>query len=138
MIDDLAGNSGLMEARSRTSTERPFSKMNAILEEATKNLREEQKNVQEEIQDWQKQIQEKSGQKAQGGMIIINETELNQLNSKIEEGEKKMRDIRKKFRETKDGAFTSYQAWNILGVPIGILLIGITVWLLNRMRLAAH
>jgi ABC-type uncharacterized transport system involved in gliding motility auxiliary subunit len=138
-IDDLAGNSDLIEARSRTSSERPFSRLNEILEETTKGIREEQKKVDEDIKKWQEEITTKTSQKdLQRGFIMIDQKQLAELQKKVEEGEAKKRDLRKEFRKTVDRKFTTYQFWNILGVPLFIALIGITVWILKRIRLAAH
>jgi ABC-type uncharacterized transport system involved in gliding motility auxiliary subunit len=139
MIDDLAGSGNLTEARSRTSSQRPFSKLKKIQEDVTKDILEEQQKIEKDIETWQKELTSKMSEKdLQRGVIMVNQRDMADLQEKVEQGEKQKRELRKKFRKTVDGLFTKYQAANILGVPLLVLLIGFAVWLVGRSRMASR
>lgn len=139
IVDDLAGNGGLIQARSRTSTARPFTKLNEILNETNKGLSEEQKKVEAEIDQWKQEIATTSSKKnGNSPFIMIDQRQLDELNKKIQAGEAKKRELRKNFRKNIDSKFNSYQAWNIFGVPILVMLIGVAVVLGYKAKTAAR
>jgi ABC-type uncharacterized transport system involved in gliding motility auxiliary subunit len=139
IIDDLAGNGGLIQARSRSSASRPFTKLNEILEQTNKGLRDEQKKVDEEIAKWKSEITAAAGKK-QGNspFIMVDQRQLEELNKKVEEGEAKKRELRKEFRKNIEGKFKTYQAWNILGVPILTIFLGFGIVLFMKSKTAAR
>ena len=139
VIDDLAGNGGLIQARSRTSTARPFTKLNEILNETNKGIEEEQRKIDAQITQWKSDITAASSKKNPNSpFIMIDQRQMEELNVKIADGEKKKRELRKEFRKNIDNKFMKYQAWNILGVPIFILIVGLVVVLINKQRTAAR
>jgi ABC-type uncharacterized transport system involved in gliding motility auxiliary subunit len=139
IIDDLAGNGGLIQARSRSSASRPFTKLNEILEETNKGLRKEQAEVEKEIEDWKKEITSAAG-KRQGNspFIMVDQRQLDELNKKVEQGEAKKRELRKAFRKNIENKFFSYHWMNILGVPILTILIGFAIVLFVKQSTAAR
>jgi ABC-type uncharacterized transport system involved in gliding motility auxiliary subunit len=139
IIDDLAGNGGLIQARSRSSNNRPFTKLNEILEETNKGLREEQKKVDADIETWKKEITATAG-KRQGNspFIVVDQAQMETLNKKVADGEAKKRELRKAFRKNIESKFFTYQAWNILGVPIFTILIGFAIVLIVKSKTAAR
>ncbi len=139
VIDDLAGNGGLIQARSRSSASRPFTKLNEILEETNKGLRKEEADVEKEIEDWKKEITTKAG-KRQGNspFIMVDQRQLDELNQKVEQGEAKKRELRKAFRKNIENKFFTYHWMNILGVPILTILIGFAIVLFVKHRTAAR
>ncbi|MBP7950832.1 MAG: Gldg family protein [Verrucomicrobiales bacterium] len=138
IIDELAGNSALIQARSRTSAARPFSKLNEILEETNKGLREEQKKLDQQVQQWKDEISSANKQNPNSPFIMVNQKQLAELNQKIEDAETKKRELRKEFRKNIDNKFASYQGWNMFGVPLLIVLVGLGVVLTTKFRTAAR
>ena len=139
IIDDLAGNGGLIKARSRTSTARPFTKLNEILEETNKGLREEQQKVEKDIEKWKADLTASNSKKNPNSpFIMVDQRQMEELNKKIEAGEAKKRELRKAFRKNIDSKFSTYQALNILVVPFVILLIGLVVVLIYKRKTAAR
>lgn len=138
IVDDLAGNGGLITARSRISAVRPFSKLNVILEEANKDLRKKQQDLESEIEKWKTELTSSNKQNPNSPFITVNQKQLEELQKKINDGEKKKREIRKDLNRNIDGIFASYHKWNILGVPKLVLLIGLAVFLIMKSRTAAR
>lgn len=139
IVDELAGNTGLIQARSRTSAARPFSKLNEILEQTNKGLREEQKKIEDDIAKWRSEITSAGQNKNPNSpFIMVDQRQLAQLQEKIDEGEAKKRELRKQFRKNIDGKFAWIQGLNILGAPLLIVLIGIGVVVLRKMSTAAR
>lgn len=139
IIDDLAGNGGLIKARSRTSTARPFTKLNEILEETNKGLRAQQQEVEKDIEKWRADLTASNSKKNPNSpFIMVDQRQMEELNKKIEAGEAKKRELRKAFRKNIDGKFSTYQLWNILVVPVVILVIGLIVVLLYKRKTAAR
>jgi ABC-type uncharacterized transport system involved in gliding motility auxiliary subunit len=139
IIDDLAGNGGMIQSRSRSSASRPFTKLNEILEQTNKGLRVEQAKVEEEIAKWKSEITAAAGKK-QGNspFIMVDQRQMDELNKKVEEGEAKKRELRKEFRKNIEGKFKTYQAWNILGVPVLTILLGFGIVLFMKSKTAAR
>lgn len=138
IVDELAGNGGLITARSRISAVRPFSKLNVILEDANKDLRKKQQDLETEIEKWKTELTSSNKQNPNSPFITVNQKQLEELQKKINDGEKKKREIRKDLNRNIDGIFASYHKWNILGVPILVLLIGLAVFLIMKSRTAAR
>ena len=139
IVDELAGNTGLIQARSRTSAARPFSKLNEILEQTNKGLREEQKKIEDDIAKWRSEITSAGQNKNPNSpFIMVDQRQLAQLQEKNDEGEAKKRELRKQFRKNIDGKFAWIQGLNILGAPLLIVLIGIGVVVLRKMSTAAR
>ena len=139
VIDDLAGNGGLIQARSRTSTARPFTKLNEILNATNKGIQEEKQKVEAEIAQWKSEITATASKKNPNSpFIMIDQRQMDALNSKISQGDKKISDLKKALNKNIDQKVVTYQAWNILGVPILIIIIGLVVVLINKQRTAAR
>jgi ABC-type uncharacterized transport system involved in gliding motility auxiliary subunit len=138
MIDDLAGNAGLIQARSRISAARPFTKLNEILEQTNKGIRDEEKKVEEEIAKWKSEITTKASKKANNGFIMVDQKEMDQLNTKVAEGEAKKRELRKDLRKNIESKFSKYHMLNIFGIPALTLLAGLIIVLVTKSRSAAR
>jgi ABC-type uncharacterized transport system involved in gliding motility auxiliary subunit len=139
IIDELAGNSSLIQARSRSSSARPFSTLNKIIEEMNKGLRDEEKKIDADIEKWKQEVSAKKENKNPNNpFIVVNQRELDEYNSKIADGESRKRELRKKARKQRDGKLTTYQAWNILGAPVLICLVGLGVVIARKYTTAAR
>ena len=102
-------------------------------------IQEEKQKVEAEIAQWKSEITATASKKNPNSpFIMIDQRQMDALNSKIAQGDKKISDLKKALNKNIDQKVVTYQAWNILGVPILIIIIGLVVVLINKQRTAAR
>ena len=135
VIDEAAGDSDLMEVRSRGSSVRPFTELNKIRDEANKKIQDDVAKMQEEVNKVAGEISSAKSNKDRNIAIM----------NTFREAEKKQRELNRaiwqKQKEAKkefDGIVQSMKARTVLIPLLLILAAGIAVFFVRKSSTAAQ
>lgn len=140
ILDQVAGDTRLLQVRSRNSNRRPFTRINAIETEA--NAR-----IQSAVSDLQKQADEANAKlnelqaakdpKQRNFLSPEQQAEIEDFRRKQAEAQRQIRELRKSARADIDGTLASMKLWNILGTPVLVFAAGLAVFLFRRKSTSA-
>ncbi len=140
VLDQVAGDTRLLQVRSRNSNRRPFTRINAI--ETAANAK-----IQNEVAELQKQADEANAKlselqaakdpKQRNFMSPEQEAELETFRKNQANAQRRIRELRKEARADIDGTLASMKLWNILGTPLVVAVIGFAVFLFRRKSTSA-
>ncbi len=136
-LDVLAGSPALLELRSRGSHHRPFTKVEALREEAEARFLSEQQRLEDEIAAAEDRIRQLQAEGAGAGMILTPEVaqELDRLQEQVLEARKELRAVRYGLRKDIDRLGRRVMLIDVVGVPllVAFLVLALT-WAGRRRR----
>jgi len=140
ILDQVAGDTRLLQVRSRNSNRRPFTRINAIETEANAK-------IQNAVSDLQRQADEANGKlnelqaakdpKQRNFLSPEQQDEIEKFRRTQAEAQRQIRELRKSARADIDGTLASMKLWNILGTPLLVFGIGLAVFLFRRTSTSA-
>jgi ABC-type uncharacterized transport system involved in gliding motility auxiliary subunit len=140
-LDDFSGSGELIGLRTRGNFQRPFVVVERIKQEAEQQMAQEEAAIQAEIDNFNSELQalvaEQQGQEQQVLETSIL-TKRQELELKIHQAERKLRQVRMKKRERIDALGKRLQQINSLVAPAIILCIGILVGVRQRVLRHRH
>jgi ABC-type uncharacterized transport system involved in gliding motility auxiliary subunit len=141
IVEQLAGDSRLIGARSRASLRRPFSVVQQKEEEARDRFRAELARSQDELKAIEEQLAALIGQQEPGQKFILSpeqQQKIAEYRKKEVEAKQKLRQVRKDLRRDINALENKLKWANIAGMPILVSLIGIAIALIHRNRTRAQ
>lgn len=129
-IDYLLGSEELMRVRSKSTIERPFTLFDEIEREAEQETQQRERELRAEIESFQKQLQEKqSGIGSRNAALFQKQLqdEVDQLNARINEANKELREIRKRKRAALEGAENFVRFSTLWTTPTLVLVLGLVL-----------
>jgi ABC-type uncharacterized transport system involved in gliding motility auxiliary subunit len=141
LIDQAAGSPHLIGSRSRAATSRPFTVFREMEADANQAVGEKIQEYEEEAQEAQRRLNELQAQKTQGTEMYLSpeqEEEIRKLRKQEVDARKQIRELQKGLRRDKDAIAAKIITWNIAGVPLAILLIGLGLFTARRTRTRAR
>ncbi len=142
-VEQLAGDSNLIEVRSRASLERPFTVVKQMQAEAEAAFQKKIAELETGLRDAQAKLNElqraKTGEAGQR-FILSPEQQAEIANFKKKEGEvkKQLKEERKKLNNAVESLETRTKWLNILGMPLIVAIAGILLALYRRKLQAAR
>lgn len=140
-LDDFSGSGELIGLRTRGNFQRPFVVVERIKLEAEQQMAQEEAAIQSEIDNFNSELQalvaDQQGQEQQVLETSIL-TKRQELELKIHQAERKLRQVRMKKRERIDALGKRLQQINSLAAPAIILCIGILVGVRQRVLRHRH
>jgi ABC-type uncharacterized transport system involved in gliding motility auxiliary subunit len=102
MLEQMLGGEALVGLRSRSTYDRPFTRVLALEARAQERWREEEQRLQAELEATQARLNELQAAKSEDQQFIITpeqQREIEQFRKQVFETEKKLREVRRKLRE---------------------------------------
>ncbi|REJ73190.1 MAG: hypothetical protein DWQ30_24750 [Acidobacteria bacterium] len=137
-IDFLLGDRDLMAIRAAKELDRPFEKFDEIEAEAEKETLDRERQIRADIEQFQEELRAKQSEITSRNAALFQKNlqdEVDQLNERIVEANRELREIRKGRREAIERQ-ESLVRFSVMGwMPLVLLALG--VWLAYRRRQAA-
>ncbi|HSJ04221.1 MAG: Gldg family protein [Verrucomicrobium sp.] len=139
-VEMLSGGADLIAVRSRASANRPFTKLQELNAAVESQFQPRLEKLAQERNDVVQEIAKAGGAKSVQGLVILdpNREQMKQLQDKQVEILKKERELKKELNRTKDRREFWITVWNLLGIPLLIVAIGLSVAMRRRSLQAAH
>lgn len=141
ILDQVTGSKHLIGARSRGDSRRPFTVIQEMESEFEKELGEKMEEEEEELQKLLARKTELLEQKQSQGELVSNadlESERRDLDRKVVEANKRLRELQKDLRRDKDALAARYTLANVFIVPIIVIILGVGVFLKRRISTSAR
>jgi ABC-type uncharacterized transport system involved in gliding motility auxiliary subunit len=140
ILDQVAGDTRLLQVRSRNSNRRPFTRINAIETEANAKIQSAVTDLQKQADEANTKLNELQAAKDPKQRNFISpeqQAEIESFRKKQAEAQRQIRELRKSARADIDGTLASMKLWNILGTPLLVIGVGIAVFLFRRKSTSA-
>jgi len=140
LVEMLSGDENLINARSRATMNRPFTRIRDIQAKAEARFLEEVKKLEEERANVQRKINELQAKKEGSQRFILSpeqKEELKKLRETEAQTARKLKEVRKELRKEVDSLETTLKWLNIAGMPLLVSIFGLGVALYNQKRKAA-
>ena len=140
-VEQASGSRSLMSIRTRDSGRRPFSKFKELEEEASAELNKQLAEVTKQEQEVVSKISKLMQDQGNDQMVVLSPEAANEIKqlrlAEVKASEKRRelsRDLRKDIRKIEN----KIKNLNIAGVPILIILIGISHLIIRRIKISAR
>jgi ABC-type uncharacterized transport system involved in gliding motility auxiliary subunit len=136
-VEILSGGGDLLKVRSRASTRRPFTKMDELRENVEKQFRPSLTQKQAEMD---KIAQDMGPLQVKNGQIVIDPAQakkLDEMRLKQTQIKKEIREIKKDQNKDVDFTQNMITLLNVFGVPLLVVVIGLTLAMRRRSVTAA-
>jgi ABC-type uncharacterized transport system involved in gliding motility auxiliary subunit len=141
LVEQIAGDSSLIGARSRASVRRPFTVVQQKQAEASKRYQKEIAQFQKEVDEASAKISEIQSKKEGNQKFILSpeaKIEYDNLKKKQTEANRHLRKVRKDLRQDVESLEFKSKVLNIVGMPAIVACTGIGLALARRRRTAAR
>lgn len=140
LVEMLSGDENLINARSRATVNRPFTRIRDIQAKAEAKFLEEIKKLEEERANTQRKINELQAKKEGNQRFILSpeqKAELKKLREVEAQTARRLKEVRKELRKEVDSLESTVKWLNIAGMPLLVSLFGLGVALYNQKHRAA-
>lgn len=136
-VDYLMGSTELMNVRAKKNIRRPFVVFDQIEKEADRQLLDQEQKIRADIERFQDELREKQRGVNQNNAVLLQkqvQDEIAELNEKISEGQRQLREIRKQKRAALESQETLVSQLIVGFAPLVVLAIGIFSFYSRRTR----
>ena len=140
VVEQASGDSALISIRSRASSERPFTKINEIEAEAQDNIVDRMNQLNSRISEiGQQTMTLKQGPDGNLTLVMTDEDRgrYEKLKKEEQDARKEIRDLKIQAKREITSKLNNIKWRNILGMPFLIVVIGIAVSLMRKVKTAA-
>jgi ABC-type uncharacterized transport system involved in gliding motility auxiliary subunit len=141
LVEQIAGDSSLIGARSRATVQRPFTVVLQKKAEAEKRFQAEIARFQKEADESGARISEIQSKKEGNQKFILSpeaKVEYEKLKKKQVEANRQLRNVRKELRQEVEALEFKSKLLNIVGMPVIVAGTGIGLAIARRRRTAAR
>lgn len=134
-VDYLFGSEELMKVRAKKTIRRPFKLFDQIEAQADEATLEREKELRAEIEQFQQQLQETQAQGNNQALFKKQlQDEVDQLNDRIADAERELREIRKAKRAALEGEEARVRFATLGLTPSLVLILGLALYYRRRAR----
>ena len=137
LVDNLGGSGDLISIRGRATSQRPFTRVEAIRNEADERFRQTEQTLQTELTETERKLTElqsaKTGDQAQF-LSAEQKTEIDKFTARKLEIRKELRGVRRQLDERINALGTRLKIINIAIVPILVTLAALAFAAMRRQR----
>ncbi len=140
LIDHLSGDSNLLAVRSRGIKSRPFTRIQAIRAKAEQQYQAEITKLEEELNQAASEIRQLQQSKSPDQRLILTpeqEAKLVQMRKRRTETANQLKIVRQEFRKDIVSLQTRLKVLNIAAVPTAVAIVGLSIALVKRRRMAS-
>lgn len=140
-VEQITGSEGLIGIRSRGTTQRPFTKVLELQEEAQVKWLEEERMLEEKLNDLQVRLSKlQQASQDQGQRFILSpeqEREIRRFREEQAKTRDKLKEVRKNLRSDIERLGVKIKVINILLMPLLVALAGIAFGIYRKKRASA-
>lgn len=139
-VEQLMGDSTLIEVRSRAVKNRPFTLVKKIQAQAEEQYRTKIKQFEDDLQKTQQKLTELQQGKEKNQRIILSkeqQDEIKSLHDKELQVKRELKVVRKQLRRDIDSLETRLKWINIAGMALLVTVVGVALALVKRKQTAA-
>ena len=128
MVEQMAGDSNLIEVRSRATLNRPFTVVQKMQAQAEASYRNKIKELEDGLQETQKRLNELQSKKEKGQRFILSpeqQQEVERFKKKEAESKKELKEVRRNLRQDIDALENRVKWLNIAGMPMVVTFFGV-------------
>ncbi len=140
-VEQLAGDSDLITVRSRSTTRRPFTKINEIEANAEQRFSSKIQGLEASLRETEEKLNQIQASKDANQAFILSpeqQAELENFFAKRKEVNNELRQVRKDLRRDIDTLESRLKFSNILGMPVIVIAIGVILAIARRTQRAAR
>ncbi|MBM3845734.1 MAG: hypothetical protein FJ405_05535 [Verrucomicrobia bacterium] len=141
MVELLAGDSNLIQVRSRATSSRPFTVVKELETEAQKKHMKTIQELEEKLQQSQARLNELQQHKKESGQRFVlspeQQAEITKFRKEEAEAKVKVKQVRKELRKDIESLEGFLKGVNIAGMPLLISAAGIALFFIRKNRSAA-
>jgi ABC-type uncharacterized transport system involved in gliding motility auxiliary subunit len=142
LVEQMAGDSDLINVRSRATASRPFTVVKEMEAEAAQAYLGKIKQLEDSLQETRKKLEslQKTKAPAGGGAILSAEqqTEVENFRKRAADTRRELKDVRRELRSETEALEFWTKVVNIGAVPLLVALAGIAIAIVRRRRRAAR
>jgi ABC-type uncharacterized transport system involved in gliding motility auxiliary subunit len=130
-IEFLGGSSDLISIRSRGRLARPFTRVQDLQVTAQKRYQQEEQKLSDQINELQKKLNDMQQQRSSGSQFSLSSEQqiaIENFRNQEKAARERRREVRKSLREDIEGLGKVLVAANMLIVPIGVGIFGVSVF----------
>jgi ABC-type uncharacterized transport system involved in gliding motility auxiliary subunit len=139
-VEQLSGDVNLVGTRSRGALRRPFTVVQKMQADAEEQYRDRIRRLNEELQNTQNQLNEMQAKKEPGQKLILSpeqQAKIAEFQKKQRDTQKELRELRKNLRQDVESLETNLKWANIAGMPIIVIIAGLSVFFVRKSRTKA-
>lgn len=136
-VDYLLGSQSLMKVRAKKALRRPFTLFDEIETRADRDTLERERQLRAEIEGFEQELNQKQSELGRQNAALFQkqvQDEVDQLNEKIKDGNRELREIRKKKRASLEGEETRVRFTTLWLMPSLVMALGLGLWLQRKRR----
>lgn len=140
LVEQLAGDSRLIGARSRATMNRPFTRIREMQQVAEESYRKKIQDLETERQEVQSKISQLQANKEEGQRFVLSpeqQAELTKFQQRLVEANKELKALRRNLNKDIDAMENRLKLANIAGMPFLLIVVGVVSAVLKRKRTAA-
>ena len=139
LIDTAAGDTNLLKVRSRAGNYRPFDKINQIRKDAKASTEDEMNKVEQSLAKKQEELNKMASDEGvdKKNLTMADKKKREEARKEIAQFNKRKRELEKEEKSKVDGTYTFIRLMNFLPIPLCIVIIGLAVYFIRRVRTAA-
>jgi ABC-type uncharacterized transport system involved in gliding motility auxiliary subunit len=142
LVEQMAGDSDLINVRSRATASRPFTVVKEMEAQAAQAYLGKIKQLEDSLQETRKKLEslQKTRAPAGGGAILSAEqqTEVENFRKRAADTRRELKDVRRELRSETEALEFWTKVVNIGAVPLLVALAGIAIAIVRRRRRAAR
>jgi ABC-type uncharacterized transport system involved in gliding motility auxiliary subunit len=141
VIDQAAGSSHLIGARSRAAIRRPFTVVQEMEEKFNQTVGEKIEEVRQQQEEANERLQALQAQKARGTELYLSpeqEAEITKITQQQVEANKKIRELQKDLKRQKDTLYGNITKLNVAAMPLLVAVFAIFLFIIHRSRTRAR
>lgn len=136
-VDNLLGATELISIRTRTSSARPFARVEQLRLEAEGKFRATEEQLNRELEATEQTLAEMQSSRTEGDLTVLNDDQQAELQRFIDQririrGE--LRQVRHELERDIDALGTRLKVLNIALVPMAVIATALLLWRLRRQR----
>jgi ABC-type uncharacterized transport system involved in gliding motility auxiliary subunit len=140
LVDNFAGDSDLISVRSRATTSRPFTRIEAMeakAEEANQSKINEFEQSKQDTEQKLAELQKNNGQSQRFILSPEQQAEIEKLQKKVVETNQALKQQRKELKRDTDSLENRLKWGNIIGMPLLVAASGVGLAFIKRKRTSA-
>lgn len=137
LIEQLGGDSDLIEVRSRASLQRPFTLLRQLEAEANERYRAKIQALEKDLEETQNRLNELQAKKDPNTQLIISpeqQAEVDQFAKRRAEVKKELKELRKDLRQDITSLENLLKWINIAAMPLVVILVGLGLFLKQKRK----
>jgi ABC-type uncharacterized transport system involved in gliding motility auxiliary subunit len=138
-LDNLTGSNAMISLRSRGISDRPFTLVRAIQQDAESQFRTKEQELQDKVKDTEKKLADLrgTGSKEAGGPPILTPEQAREIDSfrgQLIQTRGQLRDVQRALRQDIDRLQATIQFVNIGLIPLAVAIAAVVVGILRLRR----